>query len=164
MSVSDLCQTLAVLVGPLASKKRLTLRVDLADNLPIVTTDAGKLKQVLFNLLSNAIKFTPAGGQVKLSARAEPARGTPKEVLVTVADTGPGIAEADQQHIFEKFYQADGSLTKESGGTGLGLAIAREIAGLLGGRLTLKSSPGAGATFAVALPVVPRNAAAPRSG
>ena len=164
VSVSDLCQTLAVLVGPLASKKRLMLRVDLADNLPIVTTDAGKLQQVLYNLLSNAIKFTPAGGQVKLSARAEPARGTPKEVLVTVADTGPGIAEADQQHIFEKFYQADGTLTKESGGTGLGLAIARELASLLGGRLTLKSSPGAGATFAVALPVVPRNAAAPRSG
>ena len=65
----------------------------------------------------------------------------------------PGIAEADQQHIFEKFYQTDRTLTKEAAGTGLGLAIARELTDLLGGQLTLKSAPGHGAIFTVMLPV-----------
>ena len=70
-----------------------------------------------------------------------------------MADTGPGIARADQEQVFEKFYQVDRSLTRESSGTGLGLAIAKELAGALGGRLTLKSSPGAGAVFTLILPV-----------
>ena len=124
--------------------------------MPIVVTDAGKFQQILYNLLSNAVKFTPAGGKVTLSARPGPAAplgAGDDEVVVSVADSGPGIAEVDQQHIFEKFYQADRSLTKESSGTGLGLAIAKELASLLGGRLTLKSSPGHGAVFSVIIPV-----------
>ena len=75
------------------------------------------------------------------------------EVIVSVTDSGPGISETDQQHIFDKFYQADRSLTKEAGGTGLGLAIAKELVALLGGRLALKSSPGHGAVFSLHLPV-----------
>jgi signal transduction histidine kinase len=76
-------------------------------------------------------------------------------VIVSVADTGPGIAEADQDRIFEKFYQADASLTRETSGTGLGLAISKELAGLLGGRLAVQSTPGHGAVFTLALPVDP---------
>jgi signal transduction histidine kinase len=76
-------------------------------------------------------------------------------LTLSVADTGPGVPEADQQHIFEKFYQGDRTLTREAGGTGLGLAISRELTQLLGGRLTLESEPGHGATFTVHLPLAP---------
>jgi signal transduction histidine kinase len=192
VSVTDVCQTLLALMAPLADKKQLALRAELAGDVPIVVTDGGKLQQILYNLLSNAIKFTPAGGQVTLTTVLErppggeapaptapapadaptavavaatdgaartdaPARngGAPDGVSVAVSDTGPGIAEADQARIFEKFYQADQTLTKENYGTGLGLSIAKDLAALLGGRLTLKSSPGHGATFTLFLPIAP---------
>jgi len=79
------------------------------------------------------------------------------EIYVSVADTGPGLSEADQQHVFEKFYQADRALTRESSGAGLGLAIAKELTNLLGGRLTLDSSPGHGSVFTVFLPLNPKD-------
>jgi len=163
VSVTDTCETLIALMGPLADKKSLDLRAELDGDLPIVVTDGGKLQQILYNLLSNAIKFTPAGGQVTVTTAAQTASRAGRdseEVSVAVSDTGPGIAKADQAHIFEQFYQADGTLTKESYGTGLGLAIAKELTGLLGGRLTVNSTPGHGATFTVHLPVKPPDAAA----
>ncbi|MHC4563911.1 MAG: ATP-binding protein [Planctomycetota bacterium] len=155
VSVTDTCQTLAALVRPLADKKQLTVDLKIDDGVPIITTDAGKLQQILFNLLSNAIKFTPANGAVTIRAFA----GRPRngegvhEVSIAVDDTGPGISEADRSRIFEKFFQGEKSLTKEAAGTGLGLAISRELTTLLGGRLWMESSPGAGATFVVTLPV-----------
>ncbi len=155
VSVSDICQTLVALMQPLSDKKQLEFTSDLETDLPIISTDPGKLQQILYNLLSNAIKFTPAGGSVILSASSRTIqRGgrDVKEVAISVRDTGPGIAEADQQHVFEKFYQADRTLTRETGGTGLGLAISKELAQLLGGKLTLVSTPGGGAEFTVVLP------------
>ncbi len=155
VSVAATCETLTALLQPLADKKQLELKLELADDLPLITTDGGKLQQILYNLLSNAIKFTPIAGSVTLSARRELLRPgqDAEEVAIAVADTGPGITDAEQKRIFEKFYQADGSLTKESTGTGLGLTIAKELSALLAGRLTLQSSPGAGATFTLILPV-----------
>ena len=156
VSVTGTCQTLLALVRPLADKKHLSLYEELLHDLPVVITDGGKLQQILYNLLSNAVKFTPAHGKVTLSTSCDEIQrdGTiVRQVRVSVADTGPGIPEVEQQHIFEKFYQVDRSLTKESAGTGLGLAISKELAALLGGRLTLKSSPGHGATFSLHLPV-----------
>jgi len=156
VSVSDTCRTLLALMEPVATKQQVQLVSALDDDLPIIVTDAGKLQQILYNLLSNAIKFTPAGGRATLSARRQKHQRGGKEVeevAISVADTGPGVAEADQQRIFEKFYQVDRTLTKEAGGTGLGLAIAKELTQLLQGRLTLKSSPGHGAKFTVSLPI-----------
>jgi two-component system sensor histidine kinase BarA len=160
VSLIDTCQTLVALMKPLADKKELSFQAHLAEDLPIVTTDAGKCQQILYNLLSNAIKFTPAGGNVVISASLEPVPDAPpdsprKEVAIAVTDTGPGIAEADQAGIFEKFFQSDRSLTKEAAGAGLGLSIAKELTVLLGGRLTLKSSPGQGAVFTLHLPLEP---------
>lgn len=158
VSLIDTCQTLVGLMKPLADKKQLTFEAHVAEDLPIVTTDAGKCQQVLYNLLSNAIKFTPAGGSVIVSAAVEAVGegdSAGKEVAISVTDTGPGIAESDQQAIFEKFYQSGRSLTKEAAGAGLGLSIAKELTGLLGGRLTLKSSPGQGAVFTFHLPIEP---------
>jgi signal transduction histidine kinase len=158
VSVMDTCRTLAALLAPLADKQQLKLTTEIDPLLPVVVTDGGKLQQILYNLLSNAIKFTPPGGSVALTARTETVQRGGRDVgqvAVSVADTGPGIAEADQERIFEKFYQADGSLTRETSGTGLGLAISKELAGLLGGRLSVKSQPGHGAVFLFTLPVEP---------
>ena len=156
VSVAETCHALAALMKPLADKQHLTLITRIPEALPIVVTDGGKLQQILYNLLANAVKFTPPGGTVTVSARTETAARAGEdhqEVLVSVADTGPGIAETDQQLIFEKFYQADTSLTRQAGGTGLGLAISKELANLLGGRLSVTSSPGHGVEFIFALPV-----------
>ena len=156
VSVTDTCRTLGQLLAPLAGKSRLDLRAELDDKLPIVVTDAGKLQQILYNLLSNAIKFTPAGGSVTVSTAVLAGDdGAAKDVAISVADSGPGIAEADQTRIFDKFYQVDPTLTKQAHGTGLGLAIAKDLSILLGGRLALKSSPGHGATFTLTLPIEP---------
>jgi two-component system sensor histidine kinase BarA len=157
VSAGDTCQTLLALMHPIADKKNIELIDQLADDLPVVVTDGGKLQQILYNLLSNAIKFTPPGGSVTLQAGIIPPPNgdEPTELSISVADTGPGISETDQAHIFDKFYQADGTLTREAGGAGLGLAICKELAQLLQARLTLHSDPGHGATFTLILPLEP---------
>lgn len=163
VSVTDTCQTLLALMKPLADQKQIELRGELRPDVPLVVTDGGKLQQILYNLLSNAIKFTPAGGQVVMTTRLDGDNGS-GEVAVAVADTGPGIAETDQQVIFEKFHRLDQSLTRESSGTGLGLAISKELASLIGGKLALKSSPGHGATFTLVLPREPKAAQTAENG
>jgi signal transduction histidine kinase len=158
VSVSDTCRTLLALMKPQADKKHITVRDHIADDLPLVTTDAGKLQQILYNLMSNAVKFTPPGGEVTLRAACTAGRAADaadRQVQVSVRDTGPGIAEVEQPHVFEKFYQVDGTLTRDRQGAGLGLAIAKELANLLGGQLGLASRPGHGATFTLTLPVEP---------
>jgi signal transduction histidine kinase len=113
-----------------------------------VAADERRVRQVVFNLLSNAIKFTPPDGRVDVSARAEDG-----QVEIAVADTGPGIASADLETIFEEFEQtSDG---KRAEGTGLGLPLSRKLVELHGGRLWVESEPGQGSTFRFTLPVVP---------
>jgi len=149
VSPSDICETLVSLVTPQAEKKNLSLALEVAGDPPIIRTDAGKLQQILFNLLDNAIKFTPAGGAV--TVRTTGVAGADR-IVIEVTDTGPGISEADQPHIFEKFYQTDASTTRAHGGAGLGLAIARDLATILGGTLSLRSTPSEGTTFSLTLP------------
>jgi len=150
VSVTDICETLISLVTPQAEKRNLNLSLRADEQTPIIETDAGKLQQILYNLLDNAVKFTPAGGSICLTTTLE-ADGD--QVRVDVADTGPGISEADRARIFEKFYQADGSTTRPHGGAGLGLAIAKDLAELLGGQVRVSSEPGEGATFTLELPI-----------
>ncbi len=102
---------------------------------------------MLLNLVGNAIKFTEHG-QVGIGAAVSDGA-----FIVSVRDTGPGIAPQDQEKIFEEFQQADSSSTRPKGGTGLGLAIARRIVELHGGRIWVESSPGQGSTFSFSLPV-----------
>lgn len=106
-----------------------------------------QVKQVLVALLDNALKYTPAGGTVTLALRVEG-----RQAIVTVSDTGIGIAPADLPHIFERFYRADRARTRERGGSGLGLAIAQSIVQALRGRIDVQSTPGQGSVFAVRLP------------
>jgi two-component system sensor histidine kinase BarA len=149
-SIPELCRGLVAFFSPLTEKKKIKLRLAVEETIPLIQTDPGKLQQILYNLMSNAIKFTPDGGRIEVNASLH----DEKTVRIAVSDTGPGIALDDEEKIFEKFRQIDGSLTRETTGTGLGLAISKELAGLLTGSIGLESRPGEGSTFWLDIPVV----------
>jgi signal transduction histidine kinase len=146
-SMQEVVQTVFMAVESLAAAKQLALHVSVPPDLPTGKGDAQRLSQVLLNLVGNAIKFTNEGA---VSIQVTAADGA---FTVAVSDTGPGIAEADQQKIFEEFQQADSMSTRQQGGTGLGLAIAKKIIDMHGGRLWVESSLGQGSTFRFTLPV-----------
>jgi PAS domain S-box-containing protein len=125
--------------------EEIALEVQVAPEVGAASGDADRMQQVLVNLLDNAVKY----GDSPVTVRAEPVNGS---VRISVADAGPGITLGEQERIFEKFYRADPQLTRAPGGTGLGLYISRELVERMGGRLEVRSKPGAGATFVVELP------------
>jgi signal transduction histidine kinase len=133
---------------PIAASAGVILEIHVAEQLPTVTGDGDRLMQALGNIIENAIKFAPAGSRV--NARAEE---LPGEVCVTINDSGPGIARADQERIFDRFYQVDSSRGGgKNRGSGLGLAIAREVVEGHGGKIHVRSALGQGAEFSVHLP------------
>ncbi len=136
-----------------ARAKRIELRLDLE---PVeVFADAGRLQQVIWNLISNAIKFTPAGGSVTVATARD---GDGRSVL-RVRDTGEGIDADLLPHVFERFQQADMSVTRRYGGLGLGLSIARHLVEMHGGTIRAESGGrGKGAELTVVLPVPPPDA------
>jgi signal transduction histidine kinase len=146
-SMAEVVYTVSTAVESLATEKGLALKVDLAPDLPRGKGDERRLAQVLLNLVGNAVKFTEAG-EVRMQVTVTDGRFT-----VAVADTGTGIAEADQQTIFEEFQQADSSSTRLKGGTGLGLTIVKRIVEMHGGRVWVESRLGKGSTFWFTLPV-----------
>lgn len=146
--VMDACEGVLTMFRPLAEKKNIDLRGVYAERMPRVRQDMVKVQQILNNLISNAIKFTPEGGRVLLKAELEGSF-----VVLTVQDTGVGIAPEEQELVFEKFRQAGTVMTREHGGTGLGLSIVRELSKLLGGQVSLQSELGRGSTFVVRLPI-----------
>ncbi len=119
--------------------------------------DADKLEKVVGNLLSNAFKFTPSAGEVAVSLHWADADtdGSPARLELEVRDTGRGIAAAQLPHVFDRFYQADASDTREHEGTGIGLALTKELVELHGGTIELQSEPGRGTTATVRLPLQP---------
>ena len=146
----DLGQLVEEVAGPMAplfEQAGLTLEIEAPSGVP-TRCDRLRMVQVLTNMLDNARKFTPSGGVVTLSARAEGG-----EAILTLSDTGCGIAPEHQARIFEKFHQIDGSSTRQHGGLGLGLAICKHLVERHGGRITVESAPGRGSTFRVALPL-----------
>lgn len=130
----------------LMAEHHLLFQQEIADDLPWIEADRDRLQQVVGNLLTNAIKFTPSGTITFRAARHG------DEILVSVVDTGIGIAEQDKARIFEKFQQVGDTLTDKPRGTGLGLCICRDIVAYHKGRLWVESQPGAGSTFAFTLP------------
>jgi len=139
------------IVRPLAEQKRMKLRHDVHDLHIELESDHLKLRQILVNLTTNAIKYSD-DGEVVVSARREES-ATGDWIVFEVTDSGRGISRADQEHVFEAFWQADQELTRSSHGTGLGLAVVRQLARLLGGDVTIgRSEPGRGSTFVATLP------------
>lgn len=155
-SLVQLCEAVVSSFSLLAKKKKLKVQMKVDENVPLLTTDAGKVQQVLYNFLSNAVKFTPLRGRIDVHARLL----DEKVVRIAVTDTGCGIAETDRQIIFDKFRQVDGSLTRESPGSGLGLSICKELAAMLAGSIGLDSEVGKGSTFWLDIPVQLRVGAA----
>jgi signal transduction histidine kinase len=151
-SVVDVVEGLVKIMGPQATARRVEVATDVAENLPLVETDPGKLQQILYNFLSNAIKFTPEEGTITVGAERILRTDRTPVVRLWVADSGPGIPADMQDMIFEKFRQADATHTREHAGTGLGLAICRSLAEMLGASVACTSRPGEGATFSVEVP------------
>jgi signal transduction histidine kinase len=146
-SLADVLQTVFITVEPLASAKRLKLTVDMPSNLPPAKGDERRIAQALLNLVGNAIKFTEAGEVAIKAVAAE------RSFIVSVRDTGPGIAANDQAKIFEKFQQADNLTARKQGGAGLGLAIAKRFIEMHGGCISVESTVGEGSTFSFTLPI-----------
>ncbi len=135
-----------------AAQKRIDLRFEAdASSSYEVLGDPLRVRQIVANLLSNAIKFTERGW-VRVSLAGKSAADGRIELEIKVADTGSGIPADKLPTIFEKFTQADGSITRKYGGTGLGLAITRRLVKLQGGEVRVESKPGQGSTFTVTLP------------
>jgi signal transduction histidine kinase len=133
---------------PLAREKGVALKVETRPGTPAIETDRDALEQVMHNLLDNALKFTPGGGEVVISADPLPMGG----VRLQVRDNGQGIPPGELENIFERFSRVERSRSQRYGGSGLGLAVARELLGLLGGRISVWSQPGKGTAFTVELP------------
>jgi PAS domain S-box-containing protein len=151
-------------LGVKARQKGLTLAFTMAGDVPPrLVGDAVRVGQVLLNLTSNAIKFTERGG-VAVTVRAAGSDADRVRVRFSVEDTGIGIPPQVLRHLFQPFSQADGSTTRRYGGTGLGLAISRRLAELMGGAVTVESTPGKGSTFHFEVALEPPDAvaAAPR--
>jgi signal transduction histidine kinase len=149
VALGEVLDAAADAVAAAVAQKSIELTRSVAADVPIVEADANRLQQVLTNLLSNAVKFTPDGGRVAASIAAAGAH-----VRITVADTGQGLLPDVAPHIFERFRQADSTITRQYGGLGLGLAIVRHIVELHGGTVQAASEgPGLGSTFSVSLPV-----------
>lgn len=140
----------------LANYSNVMLRVETRLPELIMDFDPEKMRQILSNLISNALKYTPSGGKVTLRIGKDESAGTPAMIL-EVSDTGQGISAEDLPHIFDRFYQADNTVTKAgptgAGGTGIGLALIKELVNLLEGNIAVHSEPDKGAEFTVRLPI-----------
>ena len=130
-----------------AAENGLQIELDLPEQLPAIKADRDKIKQVILNLLSNAIKYNRQEGRVRLSAGIES-----NNLVVAVSDSGPGIHQADLEHLFEKFYRAKAT-EQAASGTGLGLAICKRIVEAHGGQIEVTSEIGKGTRFTISLPV-----------
>jgi signal transduction histidine kinase len=144
-------------LAPYLELRSLAVSVSVDSNLGSIDVDQSKIADVLTNLFANAVKFTPDGGTIRFEARAEPT--DENWVRISVRDEGAGVAEADQQHLFEPFFTGFDTLRHSSGdyqfgkrGIGLGLWLVKTFVELHGGRVEVSSSPGAGSTFAFVLP------------
>jgi len=137
-----------LLVRERASRHGIKLDRAIDERLGDFTGDERKVKQVLVNLLSNAVKFTPEGGRIKVEARLGD-----NAAMVSVADTGIGIAKEDQEVIFEEFRQVGSNYAHKREGTGLGLSLTRKFVEMHGGKIWVESELGKGATFTFTLPI-----------
>lgn len=149
-----------------AREQGISLEVEVDPDMPAaMVLDETRIRQVLFNLVGNAIKFTHEG-KVTVVARArrchqQPGEAPRCELVITVSDTGIGIAQSQREHIFEAFEQQEGQSSRKYGGTGLGLAISRKLARMMGGELSVESEPDVGSTFTLVIPNVQTATLAP---
>src|SRR6266436_1463833 len=147
LEVSEFVKGLASAARQVADDKRVRLETFVAPELGAVLGDRDKLEKIVLNLVFNALKFTPSGGRVELRAEKQA-----EEFVLIVADTGMGISEKNLPHVFDRFWQADGSSKRKFQGVGIGLALVKELAEIQAGKVTLESQEGKGTTVTVRLP------------
>ncbi|MDP8254678.1 MAG: ATP-binding protein [Candidatus Alcyoniella australis] len=148
VTFNQLVSEMLTSIKPLFERKKISIAVDLDEQIPILRTDRSKLQQILLNLISNALKFTDEG-EVRLKAYMLP---NAKRLRIEVSDTGIGIPDDKLDAIFDPFRQIDGSTTRKYGGTGLGLSIVRKFAAFLEGEVWVTSKPDEGSKFSVEIP------------
>ncbi len=141
-NITEAIKSAVAAVQPQIKTKRISLTVDLIDELPLCNIDSHRIGQALRNLLDNALAHTPEGGTVTITTREKG-----DQVEVTVADTGKGIPPEDLPNIFERFYRVDKSRARATGGSGLGLTIAKRLVEAHGGKIIVQSEPGKGSRF-----------------
>lgn len=129
-----------------AQDRGINLYLKCDENLQPLTLDGPRMQRVLVNLIDNALRHTPAGGEVRVDLAQHGGR-----IELAVTDTGEGIAPDDQRRVFDRFYRAEKSRSRDTGGAGLGLAIARGLVEAQGGNIDVDSEPGKGARFVVRL-------------
>ena len=152
VDVTDLAAVTVGAVGPIAEQKGVGVDFAIAREVPLIRGDGAQLEKILTNLPSNAVKFTGAVGMVWLKASYD---GRRRELTLAVEDEGIGIAKERQEGIFDRFVQADASISRKYRGSGLGLSLVKKTAEALGGAVSVESEPGRGSTFTVTLPVTP---------
>ncbi|HEY6097799.1 MAG TPA: ATP-binding protein, partial [Anaeromyxobacter sp.] len=150
VDAAQLMRDAVATVLPLARKKGLKVACE-PGQMPRFQADRDKVRQCLVNLCSNAVKFTPAGGNIVVTAE----KLREERIAIRVIDTGIGISDEHVNRVFDVFYQVDGSSTREYGGAGLGLAIVKSFVEAHGGEVSVKSAPGSGSTFSMVLPIRP---------
>ena len=155
--VSELVRSVLMEIEAASRDRGVALSGDAPASLPHVSLDSDRIRQVLRNLIDNALRHTPPGGRIDVQVKA-----TAKQLTVSVADTGSGIATQDLPHLFDRFYRADGSRARATGGSGLGLAIVKQLVEAHGGEVSVESEPGTGSVFSFSLPVGHRSPAASR--
>ena len=149
--VTEVVSDVVVTVSPLIEKNGNALEVKYERALDKMFNDPTKLRQILFNLFSNAAKFT-TNGRIELTVTSQQGANGEKEAVFTIRDTGIGMSREQMDRLYQPFTQADASTTRKYGGTGLGLAISRKYSNMMGGRITVESSPGKGTVFTLCLP------------
>lgn len=149
--IKDLLESSLIMIKEKALVRGISLDIDTTGDLEYlkIMVDERRVKQVMFNLLSNAIKFTPDGGAIRVEGKKEG-----KELIISVSDTGIGIAPEKQERVFEEFYQASGAINNKTPGTGLGLPVTKSIVDMHGGRIWVESEGlGKGSRFTFTLPI-----------
>jgi signal transduction histidine kinase len=152
IALGEIAEQAASALRPALDEKGLTVSIELPADLPEVAADPERIGQVLRNLLNNAIIHTPAGGRIVISATSDGGSPPPDSIVVTVHDSGAGIAPEHLANIFERFYRADRARARATGGAGLGLAIVKQLVEAHGGRVWAESRPCEGARFSFTLP------------
>jgi signal transduction histidine kinase len=151
VDLQDLTNQVVSAFAPLAEVDGIILESDVQE-VPIITGDDARLRQVLANLISNAMRFAPQGFQdpPTVSVELKPGDG---QVIMTISDNGPGLTAEQQARVFDRFWRSDASRDRQGGNSGLGLAISKSIVEAHGGTITVSAAPGQGATFTISLPV-----------